>query len=98
MVSKIFMKAFKKMYQDGELDKMLNADFDKYLENAEIIQGQRDDIRVLKETLDDMVKEGKDIEDIPFMALLMSINSAEVLKDVIIYMISIESEGKNENE
>lgn len=98
MVSKFFMKAFKRMYQDGELDKMLNADFDKYLENAEIIQGQRDDIRALKETLDDMVKEGKDIEDIPFMALLMSINSAEVLKDVIIYMISIESEVKNENE
>ena len=98
MVKEEFTKAFKKVYQEGELDKMLNEEFDEYLSNAAILKAQRDDIRVLKETLDDMVKEGKDIEDIPFMALLMSINSAEVLKDVIIYMISIESEVKNEDE
>ena len=98
MVKEEFTKAFKKVYQEGELDKMLNEEFDEYLSDAAILKAQRDDIRALKETIDAIIADGNSIEDIPFMLLLTGINSAEVFKDVILYMMYAENEVKNENE
>lgn len=67
-----FKEAIIKMLEDGE--------FPKIIKNAKG-KDKRD-----AQDFYDLIKDNKNLKDIPYLPLLMSINSQSILRDAIVYM------------
>ena len=85
-ISDIFKRAVANFYKDGELDKTLNNIMKN--ENLMYRVKEKAEAKRLKEHFDSITEKGANIEDIPLIPLVNMINSAEVYKDIIFYMIA----------
>ena len=92
MTTTEFKEALLETYKRGDLDKILNTKDKDYLDKSRAyLRREKKAIKQLKAALDDMTERGVNIIDMPFIILLYGIDSAEVLKNIIIYMT--EKEG-----
>ena len=91
MTGKDFMKAIAEMHKTGELDKLSKWRYSKDAKSMGLsrihLAQERKKIKKLKEHLDCLDANGFDIGKIPFVPFLCSIDSAEVLKDTIFWMV-----------
>ena len=85
-VSEIFKRAVAGVYKDGELEKTLNNSMSD--ENLMYRVKEKAEAKKLKEHFDEITEKGANVEDIPLIPLVNMINSAEVYKDIIFYMIA----------
>ena len=97
-MAKEFLKAIKKVYEDGDLDKMLALGYKYYKITGYSLLEYLHEMKMVKRAkayLEYASKQPRGIEGAPFTVMILAINSAEVLKDVICYM---DMEGGLNNE
>lgn len=97
MTTTDFKNALKKVYESGELEKIINTSHKDYIgKSRAYVRHNRREAKELKEALDYMTERGDDIKNFSFIALLYNIDSAEILKTIILNMIG-EGGAANEN-
>ena len=90
-VRDIFKKAVAKVYADGELDKIINNPNPALGQVQRVIEVR--EAKKLKACLDKVKQQGDKIEDLPLVPLMYNINSSEVFRDIIFYMIRENYKG-----
>lgn len=88
-----FVDAIVEMYESGELDKIAKVKPDQICASRIYAWKERKEAKAFKEMLDEVRANERELDKIPFVPLLMSIKSTEVLKSAICLMI-----GQNHDE
>ena len=79
-----FKKAIIEMYKDGELDKIL-----KHCKRSER-KAVKNDIKVIEVFVEFYESHNKDLNSFSIMPLLMQLESVEVYKDALAYMLKYD--------
>lgn len=91
MTGQDFVNAIARMYDAKEFDKIIDTKYctlHRAMHKSRLmIHRESKSAKAVKTQLDNYVNAGRDIKDIPFIPLLMQIDSAEVLRDAICFMI-----------
>lgn len=88
-----FVDAIVEMYENGDLDKLTKVDSKQICASRLYAFKERREAKNFKQLLDEVRANERELDKIPFVPLLMSIRSAEVLKNAICMMI-----GENHDE
>lgn len=88
MDAHLFVETIADMYENGELDKICNMKYHAHMGQSRFsLWYNRKMARRLKRALCECEQSGRDIRKIPFIVLLHSMKSAEVIKDAICIMV-----------
>lgn len=92
-----FKRAVKDVYEKGELDKIIKLNH-KSIAYAgytkKYVREERRRAKEVKKFLDYASKTDKGIEGVPFLILIMALNSSEVFKDVLLFMVNEEKKER----
>lgn len=95
MRAKEFVEAIDRMYETKEFDKIINSKYEpihRLMRKSRFMMAyEKRKAKAFKNMLDEYVKEGRDIKEMHFIPLLMAIDSAEILRDAICFMIERET-------
>lgn len=85
-----FVDAIVESYENGDIEKITKVKADQILSSRAYARQERKRAKEFKNMLDELRANERPIDSIPFIPMLLSIKSAEVLKNAICLMI-----GKN---
>lgn len=91
MTNKEFKKALKKVYEQ-DIEHIIKPRYKDYTVTRRYRAQESKRAKQDKELLDRLAKADIDIEDVSFIALLHELKSAEVLKNVLCYVLKGDNE------
>lgn len=86
---KDFKEALKKVYEN-DIDKIINHDYKDYTKSRSYISQEKRRAKADKEFLKSIAKTDLGILEAPYIVMLNEIKSADVLRNVICYMLKGE--------
>lgn len=89
MTAKEFKKALKKVYEN-DIDKIIDHKYKDYTKSRSYISQEKRRAKADRAFLSCVAKSDLGIEEAPFIVVLNEIKSADVLRNVICYMLKGE--------